>query len=70
MCINNGTANTISTEDRVIMGISDNALPGVTIEDLTRVVISYEMTTCVRFCLSYGLLKCDFSLVQNDDFFQ
>ena len=44
------------------------------IEELTRVVISYEiyetsfrrvffshikMTMSVRFCLSYGLLKCD-----------
>ena len=40
--MNNRISNTISTEDRVITGISDNALPGVTIEDLTQVVISYE----------------------------
>ena len=30
------------------------------IEDLTRVVISYEMNMCVRFCLSYDPLKRDF----------
>ena len=28
-------------------------------EDLTRVVISYDMTTSVRFCLSYDPLKWD-----------
>ena len=28
--------------------------------DLTRVVISYEMTTRVRFCLLHDLLKWDF----------
>ena len=30
------------------------------IEDLTRVVISYEMTTSVRFWLSYDCFKWDF----------
>ena len=30
------------------------------IEDLTRVVISYKITTSVRFCLSYDPLKRDF----------
>ena len=30
------------------------------IEDLTRVIISYEMTTSVRFCLSYAFFKWDF----------
>ena len=29
----------------------------VYIEDITPVVISYEMTTCVIFCLSYDLSK-------------
>ena len=31
------------------------------IEDLTGVGISYEMTTSVRFCLSYDPLKMDFT---------
>ena len=30
------------------------------IEYITRVFISYEMTTSVRFCLSYDRLKWDF----------
>ena len=53
-------------------------------EDLTQVVISYEiyetslwrvsqisyeMTTCVRFCLSYDPLKWDFITLQNDHYF-
>ena len=29
-------------------------------KDLTRVVIPYEVTTSVRFCLSYDSLKLDF----------
>ena len=36
------------------------------IEDLTRVVISYEMTTSVRFCLSYDRYKLDFVVFKLD----
>ena len=36
------------------------------IEDLTLVVISYEITTSVRFCLSYDCLKWDFIALEVD----
>ena len=36
------------------------------IEDLTRVVISYEMTTRVRFCLSYDRFKWGFIALKVD----
>ena len=36
------------------------------IEDLTRVVISYEMTTSVRFCLSYDFFKWVFIALKDD----
>ena len=39
------------------------------IENLTRVVISYEMTTSVRFCLSYDPIKVGFYRLQNAHYF-
>ena len=36
------------------------------IEDLTRVVISYEMATSVRFCLSYDGFKWGFIALKDD----
>ena len=36
------------------------------IEDLTRVVISYEMNTSVRFCLSYDAFKWHFIALKVD----
>ena len=36
------------------------------IEDLTRVVISYETTTSVRFCLLYDCFKWGFIALKDD----
>ena len=44
-----------------------NLAQKVQIEDLTWVVISYEMTTSVRFCLSYDCLKWDFIALKVDN---
>ena len=58
--------NGITIEERFISFIKINIITlnfivvlveTISIEDITRVGISYEMTTCVKFFLSYDLSK-------------
>ena len=49
---------------KVLICLDDNTI--IHIEDITRVVISYEMTTSVIFCLSYDLSKWRFIAFKVD----